>query len=63
MLTLDMDAPPTKEGYEVKGYRVNEGDKIAQFVPVKPLTMFEVEESEVLSDAKRGAKGWGSSGK
>jgi dUTPase len=37
--------------------------KIAQLIPVKPLTMFEVEESEVLTEAKRGAKGWGSSGK
>jgi dUTPase len=32
-------------------------------IPVKPLTMFQVEECEVLSEANRGGKGFGSTGK
>jgi dUTPase len=32
-------------------------------IPVKPLTMFLVEEREALSEANRGGKGFGSTGK
>jgi len=61
-LTLDMNAPGT--GNEaLAGYRINAGDKIAQMIPVLSLTMFQVEEREVLSEANRGRKGFGSTGK
>jgi deoxyuridine 5'-triphosphate nucleotidohydrolase len=62
-LTLDVNAPPSSDGQAVEGYRINAGDKIAQMIPVKPLTMFQVEECEVLSEANRGGKGFGSTGK
>jgi hypothetical protein len=35
---------------------------VYRMIPVKP-SPFEVEESDVLSEAKRGDKGWWSSGK
>jgi dUTP pyrophosphatase len=62
-LTLDVNAPPSSDGQAVEGYRINAGDKIAQMIPVKPLTMFLVEEREALSEANRGGKGFGSTGK
>jgi dUTPase len=62
-LTLDVNAPPSSDGQAIEGYRINAGDKIAQMIPVKPLTMFQVEECEVLSEANRGGKGFGSTGK
>jgi dUTP pyrophosphatase len=61
-LTLDMNAPGS-DGKTVEPYRINAGDKIAQMIPVKPLTMFQVEECEVLSQAIRGGKGFGSTGR
>lgn len=39
------------------------GDKIVQMIPVRPETHFPVEEVEELSDTKRGAAGFGSTGK
>jgi dUTP pyrophosphatase len=39
------------------------GDKIVQMIPVRPETHFPVEEVEDLSDTKRGAGGFGSTGK
>ncbi len=39
------------------------GDKIVQMIPVKPETNFPVEEVEDLSETKRGAGGFGSTGK
>ncbi len=62
-LTLDVDAPRGSDGKPVEGYRINAGDKIAQMIPVKSLTEFQVEECEVLSEATRGGKGFGSTGK
>ena len=61
-LTLDINAPQNSENLHA-GYKIKTGDKIAQMVPVKPLTMFEVEEREVLKETVRGEKGFGSSGK
>ena len=63
LLTLDTDAPPSSEEMKVGGYIIREGDKIAQLVPVKPLTMFQVEESEVLTETHRRDGGFGSTGK
>ncbi len=62
-LMLDMNAPRQAMARLSKPYRINAGDKIAQMIPVKPLTMFQVEECEVLSEATRGGKGFGSTGK
>ncbi len=62
-LTLDMDAPPGKDETQVGGYMIRAGDKIAQMIPVKPLTIFDVEEVDALSSSTRGEKGFGSSGK
>lgn len=62
-LTLDVNAPPSSDGKIVDGYRISVGDKIAQMIPVKPMTMFQVEECEELSEANRGGKGFGSTGK
>jgi dUTP pyrophosphatase len=39
------------------------GDKIVQMIPVRPETHFPVEEVEDLSETKRGAGGFGSTGK
>jgi dUTP pyrophosphatase len=61
-MTLDTDAPARSDRVQDGAYMVREGDKIAQLVPVKPLTMFEVEQSEVLSETKRGEGGFGSTG-
>ena len=61
-MTLDMNAPTSADGLH-GGYPIKAGDKIAQMIPVKPLTTFEVEEQEVLKEAVRGEKGFGSSGK
>ncbi len=61
-MTLDMNSPSATDGLH-GGYRINAGDKIAQMIPVKPLTTFEVEEREFLKEAVRGEKGFGSSGK
>lgn len=62
-LTLDMDAPLNKEETKVVDYTIRAGDKIAQMIPVKPLTVFDVEEVDVLSMSTRGERGFGSSGK
>lgn len=61
-MTLDMNAPPAADGLQ-NGYRIKTGDKIAQMIPVKPLTTFQVEEREILQETVRGEKGFGSSGK
>lgn len=61
-MTLDMNAPTAADGLH-GGYRIKAGDKIAQMIPVSPLTTFEVEEREVLKETVRGEKGFGSSGK
>lgn len=39
------------------------GDKIVQMIPVRPETHFPVEEVDDLSETKRGAGGFGSTGK
>jgi dUTP diphosphatase len=39
------------------------GDKIVQMIPVRPETNFPVEEVEDLTETKRGAGGFGSTGK
>jgi len=39
------------------------GDKIVQMIPVRPETNFPVEEVDDLSETKRGAGGFGSTGK
>jgi dUTP pyrophosphatase len=62
-LMADMNAPPGSDGKAVERYRINAGDKIAQMIPVKPLTMFQVEQRDALSEANRGGKGFGSTGK
>jgi dUTP pyrophosphatase len=61
-LTLDMN-PPQNSDSPYPGYTIKAGDKIAQMIPVKPLTTFEIEECEVLKETVRGKKGFGSSGK
>lgn len=61
-LTLDVDPPRGGDSKPVESYRINAGDKIAQMIPVKPQTEFQVEECEVLSEANRGGKGFGSTG-
>ncbi len=62
-LTLDMDAPLKDENKGADGYVILPGDKIVQMIPVKPLTIFDIEEVEVLSGSTRGERGFGSSGK
>jgi dUTP pyrophosphatase len=62
-LTLDGNAPPSSDGKAVEAYQINAGDKIAQMIPVMARTIFQVEECEVLSEANRGGKGFGSTGK
>ena len=61
-MTLDINSPCNRDGLH-GGYVIKAGDKIAQMIPVKPLTYFEVEEFEVLRETVRGDKGFGSSGK
>jgi dUTP pyrophosphatase len=61
-LTLDMNAPQSSDSPHA-GYAIKAGDKIAQMIPVKPLTTFEVEERKELEETVRGEKGFGSSGK
>jgi dUTP pyrophosphatase len=61
-MTLDVNAPQNSESLQ-GGYKIKAGDKIAQMIPVKPLTTFEVEEREALKETVRGEKGFGSSGK
>lgn len=60
-LTLDIN-PPQRPDSPHSSYIIKAGDKIAQMIPVKPLTTFEVEESEALKETVRGEKGFGSSG-
>ena len=60
-LTLDVNARQNSDGPHGV-YTIKAGDKIAQMIPVKPLTTFEVEEAEMLDETIRGAKGFGSSG-
>jgi dUTP diphosphatase len=62
LMTLDVNTPTTSTGNETASYVINAGDKIAQLIPVKSNTLFAVEEAEELKEAKRGEKGWGSSG-
>lgn len=62
-MTLDTNAPASRDDVKVEPYIVREGDKIAQLLPVKPLTMFQVEQSDVLTETKRGEAGFGSTGK
>lgn len=62
LLTLAIDAPPSNEKMRVFGRTIQVGDKIAQMIPVVPDTLFQVEESHVLSATERGDKGFGSSG-
>ena len=61
-ITLDINPPQNSDGLD-GSYTIRSGDKIAQMIPVKPLTTFEVEESEALKETVRGEKGFGSSGK
>jgi len=61
-MTLDANAPQNSESLQ-GGYKIKAGDKVAQMIPVKPLTAFEVEECEALKETVRGEKGFGSSGK
>jgi deoxyuridine 5'-triphosphate nucleotidohydrolase len=42
---------------------INAGDKVIQMIPVRPETLFPVEEVEDLSQTARGAGGFGSTGK
>ena len=60
-LTLDVNAPQNSDG-SPSSYTIKAGDKIAQMIPVKPLTTFEVEQREVLQETIRGERGFGSSG-
>ena len=62
-MTLDANAPSSRESMQPEPYTVQAGDKIAQMIPVKPLTVFEVEERETLTDSARGEKRFGSSGR
>lgn len=58
MLTLS-----GQNGYErIGGLRIKKGDKIAQMVPVNPLTLFKVIEVTELADTARGDGGFGSTG-
>jgi dUTP pyrophosphatase len=61
-LTLDVNPPQSSDGAQ-GGYTIKTGDKIAQMIPLKPLTTFEVEGTDLLDETGRGAKGFGSSGK
>lgn len=61
-LTLDVNPPQSSDDAH-GGYTIKTGDKIAQMIPVKPRTTFEVEEADLLDETGRGAKGFGSSGK
>lgn len=49
----------TNSGYDK--YIINEGDKIAQIVPVA-IPQFDIVEVDKLSDSVRGSDGWGSTG-
>lgn len=49
----------TNSGYDK--YIINEGDKIAQIVPVA-IPQFDIVEVDELSDSVRGSDGWGSTG-
>jgi dUTP pyrophosphatase len=42
---------------------LHQGDKIAQMIPVKPLTSHPVQAIDELASAARGAKGFGSTGR
>lgn len=44
-------------------YKIQRGDKIAQFLPMRPETMVQIVEVEELSSSDRGEKGYGSSGR
>jgi dUTP pyrophosphatase len=44
-------------------YEFKKGDKLAQLIPLKPITMAKVVEVEGLSTSDRGDKGFGSSGR
>jgi dUTP pyrophosphatase len=44
-------------------YQIKRGDKIAQFIPVRPETAVSIIEVQELSESDRGAKGYGSSGR
>lgn len=48
---------------ESMSYGIQKGERIAQFVPIKPFTGVKVVEVEELSASSRGAAGYGSSGK
>jgi dUTP pyrophosphatase len=62
-MTLDVNSPSSKEEAAASAYVIQAGDKIAQMIPVKPLTIFQVEEKESLTDSARGEKRFGSSGR
>lgn len=51
---------PARPSY---GYKINRGDRIAQFIPIKPYTGVKVEIVAELSPSSRGEKGYGSTGK
>ncbi len=44
-------------------YHIKRGDKIAQFIPIRPETAVSIVEVQELSESDRGAKGYGSSGR
>lgn len=61
-LTLDINSAQDS-GAQNGNYTIKAGDKIAQMIPVKPLTTSDVEEAQMLDETIRGEKGFGSSGK
>jgi dUTP pyrophosphatase len=44
-------------------FTISAGDKIVQMIPVRPETNFPVEDVDELSETRRGAGGFGSTGK
>lgn len=62
-MTLDMNPPSNREDAQSATYVIQPGDKIAQMIPIKPLTIFGVEEKHVLTESARGEKRFGSSGR
>lgn len=49
--------------FGIAPYQIKRGDKIAQFIPIRPETAVSIVEVPELSESDRGAKGYGSSGR
>jgi dUTP pyrophosphatase len=60
---LAVEINPVRIRVEHRGVTIKKGQKIAQMIPIVPLTHQEVFDVEELSESSRGTNGFGSSGK